>query len=386
MRSSSALPYVALGALLACSSTEKPPSPPPPVTVAAPVKESELTTLTLTEVAEQRLAIATAKVERREVARTRSYPGRVEAVPGSGAAIAAPVAGTLVAVGPLTPGKKVERGEVLLRLQPLVAGEADALARGERDVAVARSRVETAQIRADRVAALVKEGASSQRAADDAVMELAVAKADLGEATARRDRIRQTPFAADVSLPLRAPESGTVLRLASTPGQVVAAGAPLVEIARIDRVWVRAAVYAGDVDAIAREQPAAVMRLGSRDLRAAVPVAMPALADPTSATIELVYAVDNPDAALLPGQRVLASLPMRGASVGLVVPLASVLYDVHGGAWVYVATAPRTYRRRRIEIRDITGDAAVLERGPEPGAAVVTTGASELYGAEFGSR
>ncbi|MDB4962706.1 MAG: putative HlyD family secretion protein [Myxococcales bacterium] len=375
-----------LGLTLGCSSPDQTAPPAAPAKVSSPVKESELTTVALTEDAERRLGVRTAKVERKEVPRTRTYPARIEAVPGSGTSISAPVAGLLVASSSLVPGKKVERGEVLLRLKPLVAAEADVLARGERDVSVAKSRVEAARIRAERLATLAKDGATSQRAAEEAATELAVVNADLVAAEARFARIRQNPFASDVSLPLRAPDAGTVLRLTASPGQVVAAGTPLVEIARVDRAWVRVAVYAGDLDTIARKEPGSVLRLGSHDVRGITPVEAPALADPTSVSVELVYAVENADARFLPGQRVLATLPMAGVTTGLVVPVASVLYDVHGGAWVYTTSTPHLFTRRRVEIRDVIGGLAILDRGPEPGAVVVTTGASELYGAEFGSR
>lgn len=370
----------------ACSSSDKPAPPVPPAKVESPVKEGELTTVKLSEAAERRIAIQTALVERKEVPRTRTYAGRIEAVPGSGASIASPVAGLLVAAASLIPGKKVERGEVLIRIKPLVAAEADVLARGERDITVAKARVDAAGVRADRLAKLAKDGATSQRAADEAGTELQVANADLVEATARGNRVRQNPFASDVSLPLRAPDAGTILRLTASPGQVVAIGTPLVEIARIDRAWVRVAVYAGDLETIARGRPGTVLKLGSHAAREVTPIEAPALADPTSATVELVYAVENADAAFLPGQRVLATLPMAGTTTALVVPLASLLYDVHGGAWVYTTSAPHTYTRRRVEIRDVIGASAILERGPEPGAMVVTAGASELYGTEFGSK
>ncbi len=375
-----------VGLVLACSSTEPPPPPAAPAKLGSPIKESELTTVTLTEDAARRLDIKTAKVERKDIARVRTYPGRIEAVPGSGTLIAAPVAGELVAAVTLVPGKRVERGEVLLRLRPLVVAEPDVLARGTRDVAVAKARVDAARLRADRLAVLARDGASSQRAAEEAATELEVATADLGAAAARTQRVRQNPFSSDVSLPLRAPDAGTVLRLAASPGQIVAAGAPLVEIARVDRAWLRVAVYAGDLDSIDRKHAATVRGLGSKEARAATQVEAPALADPLSTTVELVYAVENADAAFLPGQRVLATLQMSGTTSGLVVPLASVLYDVHGGAWVYTTTAPQVFTRHRIEIRDVIGDLAILDRGPAPGAVVVTTGVSELYGSEFGSK
>jgi len=370
-----------------CAS-DPPASPPAPAKVNAPIKEIELTTVTLTADAEHRLAIGTAKVERREVARTRTYPGRVESIPGTGASIVAPVAGLVVAAGATAPlpGSRVTRGEVLLRLKPLVAAESDVLARTERDVSVAQSRVDASQTRADRLAKLVKDGAASQRAADEAATERDVAKADLVAATSRGHRVRQDPFASDVAMPLRAPDAGTVLRLTASPGQVVAAGTPLVEIARVDRAWVRVAVYAGDLETIARKAPGSAQRVGGRDVRELTPVEAPALADAASSTVELVYAIDNADAALLPGHQVLATLVLAGESSSLAVPRASVIYDLYGGAWVYTTSAPHVFARKRVEIRDVIGDVAVLARGPEPGTTVVTTGASELYGIEFGAK
>ncbi len=384
-----------LGALAisaaACGSRgSTPDSEPESEELVGTGNEAELATVRVTPEAEKRLGIQTAKVERKSVARTRQLPGLVETAPGEGANIAAPVAGLLVArsTGPLLPGKKVERGEVLLNLRPLVTAEPDLVARAQRDVAAARAQAHAASAKAARVEALVSEGAESERGAEEAAAAAQVAEADLAEADKRLTRARQNPFAADVAIPLRAPEAGTVLRLSASPGQIVTAGAPLVDIARVERAWIRATVYVGDLDVIDRSAPAYVTKLGNHDraaARAATPVDAPALGDPKAATAEIVYAIDNADAAFLPGQRVMVSAPLAQVSDSLVVPWSALLYDIHGGAWVYEQTAPHVYSRRRVEVRDIQGEVAVLQRGPEAGAAVVSTGAAELYGSEFGA-
>jgi hypothetical protein len=41
--------------------------------------------------------------------------------------------------------------------------------------------------------------------------------------------------------------------------------------------------------------------------------------------------------------------------------------------------------RHRVEIADVVADAAVLRQGPAPGTRVVTVGAAELFGTEFGA-
>jgi membrane fusion protein, heavy metal efflux system len=40
--------------------------------------------------------------------------------------------------------------------------------------------------------------------------------------------------------------------------------------------------------------------------------------------------------------------------------------------------------RERVTVEFIEGDQAVLSKGPAEGSAVVTVGAAELYGTEFG--
>ena len=67
-----------------------------------------------------------------------------------------------------------------------------------------------------------------------------------------------------------------------------------------------------------------------------------------------------------------------------VVPYGAVLYDAKGGTWVYVAREPLSYLRERITVDDIEDDRAVLTSGPAAGTAVVSVGAAELYGTEFG--
>jgi hypothetical protein len=62
-----------------------------------------------------------------------------------------------------------------------------------------------------------------------------------------------------------------------------------------------------------------------------------------------------------------------------------LLHDAYGGTWVYVVRAPRIYARQRVVVTDVTGNLAVLSQGPATGARVVTDGAAELYGVEFGA-
>ena len=72
-----------------------------------------------------------------------------------------------------------------------------------------------------------------------------------------------------------------------------------------------------------------------------------------------------------------------GGAKRKVVPYAAVLYDARGETWVYTNPEPLVFVRHAIHVEYIRGDRAVLSQGPPAGAAVVTVGAAELFGAEF---
>lgn len=66
------------------------------------------------------------------------------------------------------------------------------------------------------------------------------------------------------------------------------------------------------------------------------------------------------------------------------IPLTAVVYDPAGRPWTYIALATRTFVRAPIVIDYMSGGRAYLISGPRLGTAVVTVGASELLGAEYG--
>ena len=67
-----------------------------------------------------------------------------------------------------------------------------------------------------------------------------------------------------------------------------------------------------------------------------------------------------------------------------VIPYAAVLYDADGAAWTYTSPKPLVFVRADITVDRIDGERAILAKGPAPGTAVVTVGATELWGVEYG--
>jgi hypothetical protein len=66
------------------------------------------------------------------------------------------------------------------------------------------------------------------------------------------------------------------------------------------------------------------------------------------------------------------------------IPYAALIYTGEGGTYTYVSPRPRVYVREPVTIARVAGDRVLLRAGPPAGTTVVTTGAAEVYSAEFG--
>ncbi len=386
-----------------------------PATVENPTKETDLTTIRLRPDAERRLGIELVAAERKPVAQPRRLPGEVLIPPGRSIVVSAPVAGLLTlpssTASPPVAGQRVEHGHAFFRLLPgeapdgrtFVPADRISLARATADLSVARAeaegqleqarvRVGAADVKLKRADQLRREGAGAQRTYDEARAELALAQAERAAAQERLATLSKVlaslESGEETVVTIESPLDGYLRTLEVVPGQVVASGAPLVEVVELDPVWIRVPVYVGDLGAIESNGSAYVRGMTDRFAalaREARRVLTPGSADPQSATVDLYFELSNPDGLLRPGQRVVVELTTATLSERLVVPYAAILFDIYGGTWVYENTAPQRYLRRRVEVRDVVGDLAVLGRGLEPGAEVVTSGAAELFGTEFGA-
>lgn len=361
----------------------------PAAKVENPIKEADLATIKLTPEAEKRLGITIAPVEFKSVAQTRTLAGEVVLPPDRVTLVAAPVAGTL-ATDRQTPvvGLFVKKGQLLYRITPFLTPERDLTVQIEREIAAAQTRVEAARVRFNRAEELLKEKAGSERAVQQAREEMDLAENDLKTARSRLDRFSKSPLAADISMAITAPRDGIIQKVQANAGQSVPGGAPLVEIANYSTIWIRVPVYVGEMNSLYHHQSAKVQALNAEpgtSARTARPIAAPPTANPLNETADLYFELSNADASLRPGQRLNVTLNQRGSQEGLTVPWSAILYDTGGGAWIYENTAPQQFVRRRVEVRQVMDSLALLNRGPAIGAKIVTAGAAELFGTEFGA-
>jgi len=315
----------------------------PQSTVGQVAKEAEFNVVTLTPKAAERLGIKTSAVERKTVARRRTFGGEI-----------------MVALN--QPGvKAADEGEnsqsILSVLPRMTAAEQVRIAEAQVDadgvVGAAKVQHEAARVALERAERMLRDKAGTQRAVDDARAQMQLAQNELARATARRELL----------------------------------GPPVLHSTTPRRLWVRVPVYVGDLSRIDAKQPAEITALGaakSEARRSAAAVVAPPSADAAASSVDLFFELDNADGKFQLGEKVSALLALITEEQSLVVPWASVLTDINGGTWVYENTAENQFVRRRVQVRHVSGELAVLASGPSVGAKIVTTGAAELFGTETG--
>jgi multidrug efflux pump subunit AcrA (membrane-fusion protein) len=318
---------LAIASMVVSCGAEVPPAAEKPAKLELIGHERELLKVTLTPVAEQRLGIATIATGTGSATRTITVHGEI-VVPAS-------------------------IGGVPTHAQTDLAVLAASQVRAEGDIARARAELSLAQRNAARAAELARRGVGTVRASDEAQAEVAVAAANLHTAQRQRAMLGASPSA----------------------------------LSRQGVLWVRAAAFAGDLGRIDRASPAQVRSLGTSGNATSVrPVAAPPSANASAGTVDLYYALPNQAGAFHVGQRVQVLLPATGNAGGIVVPASAILRDIYGGEWVYTRTAPHSYERRRVEIAAAKDRGVLVARGIAAGDQVVTAGAAELFGTEFGAK
>jgi RND family efflux transporter MFP subunit len=353
--------------------------------VQQPRTEAELSTVTLSAEAVKRLGVETAEARVEKVSEVRTLGGEIVIPEGRAIAVTAPVAGTLAAAGDARPGTRVTRGQTIFRLVPLVPDERNQRIEAERSVAEARAQEQEAGQRLARLEQLLKDGAASQRAVEEARASHSVAAAALEAAAERVKVASRNTIDQQGGISVAAPFAGILQAVHAAQGQTVAASTPLFEIAQVDTLWVRVPVYAGDVAGIDASQPVVVsgLRAGGA-ARQARRVTAPPSADPTAASVDLFFELAADGAMFRPGERVSVQLPLGVAADGLAIPESAIVYDVHGQPWVYEDLGRNMYARRRVEVARHVGDRAIISRGIQQGTRVVSVAAAELFGVEFG--
>lgn len=377
-------------------------SPPPaiPASVSKTLDESKIAVVSLKPEGLKSLGIETGVVGKSSQKRTRVYGGEVTVRPGQAISVAAPLSGILKAPDKGVPlaGSPVQQNQTVFQFLPLLTPEGRANLTASKidadgQVKTMQTSLDAAKVNLERAKQLLKDEAGSRRMLEDAQAAFETAKESLAAVTARRELLSKVvgEFEAGTAspIPMNAPVTGLLRTISASAGQTVPSGALLFDLVNIDRVWVRVAVYVGDLNQLDRSSDAIVTPLTAKPGQAErMAKAIPATpsANPLAGTVDLFFELDNRETKYSPGHRVAVRLNLDDPDDSLSIPWDAVLHDIHGGTWVYEQLTEGTFSRRRVEVRYVTGNIAHLapKSAPKVGTVIVTKGSAELFGTEAG--
>jgi multidrug efflux pump subunit AcrA (membrane-fusion protein) len=270
-------------------------------------------------------------------------------------------------------------------------------ARVDAEAQVARAQVqdEAAELALKRAAQLVTDRLAGTKLLDEAKAQRETARATLRAALSQRESMLGTGAkSGPLSLVgVEAPMAGVLREVRVAVHQQVVAGTPLFEVVSDENLWVRVPVPSGQWSALLADGDDPSRALALVDSLSAPAESVPVPATPVQPMPLTPPSPQGTAMGML--DRYFALSDSRrfvlGESPSVVVPAAALLRDPGGAAWVYERSAPQVFFRRRVEvIRIDSGLAMVGPRSLSPtglhlGSSVVTAGAMELYGAEFGA-
>lgn len=177
---------------------------------------------------------------------------------------------------------------------------------------------------------------------------------------------------------IRSPINGVITDRPLYPGEMAAAGTPLLTVMDISSVIAKAHIP---------QDEAAALKIGDRGtmtvpgmdqpVQGKVTVVSPAL-DPNSTTIEVWFEAKNPKHELKPGTSVHLSMTAQTVKDALVVPAASILTAADGSMTVMLAGSDGLAHQQAVKVGIHHGDDAQIIEGVKDGDKVVTNGAYGL--------
>jgi HlyD family secretion protein len=177
---------------------------------------------------------------------------------------------------------------------------------------------------------------------------------------------------------IRSPMNGIITDRPLYPGEMAAAGTPLLTVMDISSVIAKAHVPQNDAAALKVGDKGTITVPGIEGvIEGKVTVVSPAL-DPNSTTVEVWLEAKNPKHELKPGTSVQLSLTAQTVKDALVVPASSVITTPEGGTAVMLAGADGRAHQKAVKLGIRNGDDVQIVEGVTESDKVVSSGAYGL--------
>ena len=313
------------------------------------------------KITQRLLSIRTVRAGESTAGSTIELNGQIIADPNGFGRIQATVDGRIDAPagGLVVVGQKVERGQTLAVLTPIVA-TADRSsfesASGEIDTRIALGEAKLARL--TRIVGVV-----AQKDIDDTRTELETLKA---RRTAVRSAVRETVV-------LTAPISGTVSMSTAVPGQLATAREALFEIVDLSRLWVEAIAFdarlVADITAARAVEPTGEV------------LALDYVGRGVSARqqgLPLHFSIKAPPSTLVIGTPVKVLLTTKETRQGMILPQSAVVKGQNGLLIVWTHTQAERFKPNIVKVKPIDGQRLLVEGGLAANERVVIEGATLL--------
>ena len=266
--------------------------------------------------------------------------------------------------------------------------------KAQSDVQSAQQALDAAKKLFDNRVALQREGALAQKLVDDAKVAMVQAQSQSDNAQRHQQALNQVSqreaiAGAEAQMnaakshydsavvqvsygEVRSPIAGIISDRSVYPGEVAAAGSPIVSIVDISQVVARANVPVREASAIQVGRPARVSGPDG-DLAGRVTVVSPAV-DPSTTTVEVWVQIPNPGEKLKPGGTVRVSIIAETIQNTIVVPASALLNSDEGGQQIMVVTSDSIAHERRVTVGVRQGNRVQIASGLQEGDQVVTSG------------
>ena len=276
------------------------------------------------------------------------------------------------------------------------AGVPEQMTKAQSDVAAARETMDAAKRLLDNRQRLFKDGALAKKQVDEAEVTYAQAKANhdtaqqhlqtlqnvggkeqintaAAQVTAAKGRYDSAQ--AQVSYgEIRSPITGVITDRPLYPGEMAAAGTPMLTVMDMSKVVARVNMAQDQARNVKVGNEATITPTDGGELvPGRVTIVSPA-SDPNSTTVQVWVQADNPDARMRAGQAVHVSIIAATLEGATLIPAAAVLPNTEGETIVLVVDDKNIAHETVITIGLREPEMVQVVAGVEPGQRVVTQG------------
>jgi multidrug efflux pump subunit AcrA (membrane-fusion protein) len=267
-------------------------------------------------------------------------------------------------------------------------------AKSQADVTFTEQALEAAKRVYESRIELEKQGALARKLVDDAKVAMVQAQSQYDTARSHLEAVRNVSGTGQINVAkaqsaaatahyqsamvqasyaeIRSPINGIVSDRPVFPGEMAAAGTPLISIVDISKVIAKANISIREAAAIKIGKQATIV--GSEGtLNGRVTVVSPAV-NPGSTTVEVWIEADNPGEVLKPGGAVHVSIRADLIQDTLLVPTSAILNFDEGGEKVMVVGKDKKAHERKVTVGIREGARAQILSGVTAGEQVVTSG------------